>query len=114
MLTRVARAARRTELRMRAAAALDAVVSTTAIALVAVAIVLTAHKVAGVSTRALRDVVVGAILAVVLSALWAATRRIPQFAGALALDVHHALSDRLTNALSFASLPPNERTPLME
>jgi hypothetical protein len=114
MLTRVARAARRTELRMRAGAALDALVSTAAISLVAVAVALTLTKVAGVSPRALWDVVMGAVVASFLSAAWAGSRRLPKFAGALVLDVHHGLSDRLTNALSFAALPRKSRTPLME
>jgi hypothetical protein len=64
--------------------------------------------------RVLWDVALGAAVAMVLSAAWAASRRLPKFAGALVLDVHHGLSDRLTNALSFAALPPESRTPLME
>src|SRR5262245_26916716 len=114
MLTRVARAARRTELRMRATAALDTLVTTVAISLVAVAVALTVTKVAGASPRVLRDVVLGAIIAVFLSAFRAGTRKLPRFAGALLLDAHHGLSDRLTNALSFATLPADRRTPLME
>jgi hypothetical protein len=114
MLTRVARAARRTELRMRASAGLDALVTTLAISLVAVAIALTVTKVAGTPGWVVRDVVIAAVLAVVASTVRAATRRLPPFAGALLLDMHHGLSDRLTNALSFAALPPEKRTPLME
>jgi chaperonin cofactor prefoldin len=49
------------------------------------------------------------VLAVVLHALF---RPRPWFAGALALDRHHGLSDRITNALAFAS--EGERTPLMD
>src|SRR3954464_12795142 len=105
MLTRVARAARRTELRMRASAALDALVSTTAISLAALAIALTAAKLGVVPPRVLRDFAMGSALAVVLASVRAGTRKIPKFAGALLLDGHHGLADRLTNALSFAALP---------
>ncbi len=115
ILTRVARAARRTELRIRFSAALDALVSMLAISLVAVALALTLSKVApGAFPHAVRDVVVAGLVATIVATVRAATRRLPRFSGALLLDVHHGLSDRLTNALSFASLPPEQRTPLME
>ncbi len=38
----------------------------------------------------------------------------PRFRGAMALDRHHGLHDRITNALSFTELPPAKRTPLMD
>jgi hypothetical protein len=41
-------------------------------------------------------------------------RRRPAYEGAIALDRHHGLQDRLTNALYFSSLPSVERTELME
>jgi hypothetical protein len=115
MMTRVARAARRTELRMRTSAALDALVSTTAVSLIALALALTVSKVApGFAPHLVRDVIIGAVVATLVAAIRGATRRLPKFAGALALDIHHGLSDRLTNALSFEALPPDRRTPLME
>ena len=115
ILTRVARAARRTERRIRFSAALDALVSMLAISLVAVALALTLSKVApGAFPHAVRDVVLAGLVATIVATVRAATRRLPRFSGALLLDVHHGLSDRLTNALSFASLPPEQRTPLME
>ena len=43
---------------------------------------------------------------------WFARR--PPHAGALALDRHHGLHDRITNALTFRSLTPPERTALMD
>jgi hypothetical protein len=85
-----------------------------AVSLVAVALALTVTKVAGVAPHLVRDVALGAAIAVVLAALRAGTRRLPKFAGALVLDAHHLLADRLTNALSFASLPAQSRTALME
>src|SRR5882672_6002548 len=115
MLTRLASAARRTELRMRARAALDACVSMLAISFVAVVLVVTLAKVLfGLSPRWVRDVIGAALLSTLLGTAYAATRRLLKFRGAMALDVHHRLSDRLTNALSFAELPPEARTPLME
>jgi hypothetical protein len=115
ILTRVARAARHTELRIRFSAALDTLVSMVAVSLVAVALALTVSKIApSAFPHAVRDVVLGALVATVLATGRAAARRLPRFSGALLLDVHHGLSDRLTNALSFASIPPEKRTPLME
>jgi hypothetical protein len=115
MLTRIARAARRTELRMRSAAALEAFVSMTALSLVAVALAFTLAKVVpGFERRWALDVVAGAGLAVFASTAFAATRRLPKLAGAMALDAHHRLSDRLTSALSFSAVPSGDRTALME
>jgi hypothetical protein len=114
-LLRIARAARRTELRIRAARAADALVSTLAVSLVAVALAITLAKIwPGFPAHGVRDVLLGALIALVLRTLLASARRLPKFAGALALDVFHGLSDRLTSALSFAGLPESKRTPLME
>jgi hypothetical protein len=100
---------------MRAAGALDALVSTLAVSLVAVAIALTLAKVwPGFPRQGVRDVVAAAGVAIVARALGRWLRRLPKFAGALTLDVHHGFSDRLTSALSFAGLPAEQRTPLME
>jgi hypothetical protein len=44
----------------------------------------------------------------------AALRHGTPFAGALALDRHHGLRGRITNALAFAALPDGRRTPMME
>jgi hypothetical protein len=52
-----------------------------------------------------------AVLVVALRAAW--VQRSP-FEGALALDRHHGLDDRIANALAFAQLPEAERTPLMQ
>ena len=114
-LLRIARAARRTERRLRAGAALDAFVSTLAVALVAVALTITLTKVwPGFPREALRDVGIASLVAIAARTILAAARRMPKFTGALALDVHHGFADRLTSALSFAELPAEKRTPLME
>src|SRR5204863_7986973 len=41
-------------------------------------------------------------------------REQPAKAGAIALDRHHKLHDRLSSALSFSELPQTERTPFMD
>ena len=51
------------------------------------------------------------VLGAALRAAWA--RRSP-FEGALALDRHHGLEDRVANALAFSRLPAAEQTPLMQ
>lgn len=53
-------------------------------------------------------------LVVVGAALRAAWARRSPFEGALALDRHHGLADRIANALAFSKLPEAERTPLMQ
>lgn len=53
--------------------------------------------------------------ALVLLALLAVTlRRLAPGAGTIALDRHHRLHDRLTNALAFEAVAPAERSALME
>ncbi len=55
-----------------------------------------------------------ALLALVAAvAIRAAFVRRDPFEGALALDRHHDLSDRVTSALAFAQLPESQRTPMM-
>ena len=51
------------------------------------------------------------VVAAAVRAAWA--RRAP-FEGALTLDRHHGLEDRISNALAFSRLPAAERTPLMQ
>jgi hypothetical protein len=59
-------------------------------------------------------------LLIAAGALWAIAmiaamlRRLPPRAGTIALDRHHGLHDRLTNALAFEALPREQRSPLME
>jgi hypothetical protein len=99
---------------MRAAGALDALVSTLAVSLVVIALALTLAKLwPGFPREGVRDVAIGAGVAILARAMGRSLRRLPKFAGALALDVHHGFSDRLTSALSFAALPDDKRTPLM-
>jgi hypothetical protein len=114
-LKRIARAARHAQGRARVMAALDGLFSTLAVALLAVATALTLSKVVpGFSPRIVADVIAAAVAAALGAAVYTGTRPLPKFAGAMALDTYHGLSDRLSSALSFAALPARERTPLME
>ncbi len=45
---------------------------------------------------------------------WAYVRRYPDFTGAIRLDETHGLHDRVTSALSFATIPEGDRSPLMQ
>src|SRR6185503_10841110 len=82
-LQRIARAARRTEARMRAAGALDTMVSTLAVALVVVALALTLAKVwPGFPREGVRDAVAGAVVAILGRTMGRSLRRLPKFAGA--------------------------------
>ena len=54
------------------------------------------------------------VLAWLVAVAHAWLRPLPAHGGAMALDRYHDLKDRITNALSFAALPAEQRTPLME
>jgi len=55
-----------------------------------------------------------AALVPVVAVLYQMFRRRPPYEGAIALDRHHGLHDRLTNALYFSDRPDSERTEMME
>jgi len=79
----------------------------------ALALVKATHGAPGI----LRGVVWGGLVplgALIVVMLHAALRQRPKTSGALALDHHHRLDDRVTTALEFASVPESSRTPLME
>src|SRR4051812_9612066 len=100
---------------MRVSAALDAFVSVLAISLVVIVAALTLSKVVpGWSPRWTRDVLMAAPFAIFATTLRAFARKLVPLSGAMALDAHHGLSDRVTSALSFAALPDETRSPLME
>lgn len=115
-LGRIHRAARLVELRLRLARALRALpVALTAALALAVA-VLTARKVLPlhVSEQRTWQILVGAAALVMVTAIAAMLRRLPPRAGTIALDRHHDLHDRLTNAVVFEATPAEKRSPLME
>ena len=100
---------------MRLGTGFGALVSHLAIALVAIAAALGLLKtVPGFPGFVARDIVAGAALSVAIGTAWAASRRLPRLAGAMALERHHGLSGRLSSALAFAALPRSERTALMD
>ncbi|MEZ4294556.1 MAG: hypothetical protein R3B70_06245 [Polyangiaceae bacterium] len=115
-LSRIRRAASVVELRMR----LSRVVEVLPYVMVGASIVTTV-TLAGrklffdrfTEARAIQVLAVtGGVAFLVL--LIAALRKLPPRAGTVALDKAHQLSDRLTNAVSFAEVKGAERTPLME
>jgi hypothetical protein len=115
-LVRLERAARKAERRARLGAALasGAKVFPVALALAAVALAAVKLRPGLLTERALVAVAVLGIAAVVAAALRAALRRRAPFAGAIALDRHHATGGRVANALAFSRLPEAERSALMQ
>jgi len=110
------RAAAKAELRMRVARVLWALPTALTMALGVCGVALVARKVAPtyVPESWVVAVLVGAGLSVLATGVFVATRKLPPRAGALALDAYHALHGRLTNALEFEEVAPDERSPLME
>ncbi|MBL9110977.1 MAG: hypothetical protein JNM74_16965, partial [Myxococcales bacterium] len=100
----------RAERRMRLGRALASFATTLAVALGAAIVALALRK-AGVLPEKATRIALGLLAASpFVVALVFALRKLPPRAGAVALDKHHALSDRIASALSFAELPAAERT----
>lgn len=115
-ISQLARAARRAGLRLRASEVADRITLLSIVVLVWSAGLLTAIKVGWVTATS-RPAAVGsaACLSLFLAGvLHAALRKRPSLEGALALDRHHGLSGRVTNALVFSKTPRAQRTGLME
>lgn len=108
------RAARRAQARMRLMTALEALTSTIAVDLLAVAAAVTVAKLVPDWRGIVGGVLLSAALAALAAVIYGASRPVPRFAGAMALDAYHGLSDRLASALAFAGLPPEKRTRLMD
>ena len=115
-LARIRRAARRVELRIRLGRALRVLPVAVTVALGVAAATLAVRKVfpAHLSELSARRLLAGAAAAVVVALAVAARRRLAPRSGTIALDRHHDLHDRLTNALAFDALPAAQRSPLME
>jgi hypothetical protein len=116
-LRQLARLAWWTGVRLRLAAAVSRFALLAPLPLLYAVAALTSVKVLRLGARAQHDLlVVGAIPlgVLVIGVVLAWLRRQPPHAGSLALDRRHELSDRITNALAFRKLPPNQRTALME
>ena len=111
-LRAIARSSQRAERRLRLRRALDVATRASVAALSAAVILLALRKMARLPELTTR-LALGALVAMVaLGFVWGWARRLPVSAGAIALDRHHHLADRLASALAFASLP--ERTPFMQ
>jgi hypothetical protein len=115
-LARIRRSARAVELRLRIGRALAALPPALTAALAVSAGTLAVRKTlpSFLSEWRAREILAGAALAVVAGLVVALLRRLPPRAGTVALDRHHELHDRLSNALAFDALPAAERTALME
>ncbi|WP_437875027.1 hypothetical protein [Sorangium sp. So ce513] len=115
-LDRIRSAAFAVELRLRFGRALRALPSALTLALAIAAGTLAVHKAlpAHLGEQRARQILLGAGLLVLATVVVAMLRRLPPRAGTMALDRHHGLHDRLTNALAFHALPAAQRTPLME
>ncbi len=113
-LAAIVRPVRRAERRLRLGRALH--VSATALAFgLGGAIVVTALRKMGVVPEAMTRGVLGGLgLAWLAATAVAYARRLPPSAGAVALDRHHGLSDRLSSALEFAGLPGEQRSAFMD
>jgi hypothetical protein len=116
-LRRLAKAARSTGRRLKLRRALTAASACLPLPIGYVAVVIGVAKVLPLSAAQARPWLWGALVPaafVLAAALRGALVRRPPFEGALALDRHHGLEDRITNALAFAELPEARRTPLMQ
>lgn len=115
-LARIRRAALFVELRMRVGRAVQALPAALTVALALAAGTLATRKTLPeiLSEQSARRILIAAGALVVLTFIVSVLRRLPPRAGTLALDRYHDLHDRLTNALAFDAIKPDERAPLME
>jgi hypothetical protein len=116
-ISRLERAARSTGRRLKLRRALTAASACLPLPLGYAALVVGVAKALPLSMAQARPWLWGTLVPaafVVAAALRAALARRSPFEGALALDRHHGLDDRIANALAFSRLPVAERTPLMQ
>ncbi|RYZ02124.1 MAG: hypothetical protein EOO73_32910 [Myxococcales bacterium] len=114
---RLERAARSTGRRLALSRAVAAAAAWLPLPIAYTALVLGAAKLVPLDAAQARPWLWGALvpaLVVVSAALRAALRRRSPYEGALALDRHHGLDDRIANALAFSRVPESERSPLMQ
>ncbi len=112
-IDRIRRLARHAERRIRLGRALDVGAKALCAALVVAVVDVALRKLGVLREAPARVVLVAAGAGVVLAAALAWARRLPEQAGARALDRFHGLHDRLASALSFATREPAERTAFM-
>jgi hypothetical protein len=110
----IRRLAQRAERRIRLGRALRAFATALCAALVVAILDVALRKLGVVGETPARAVLALAGAAVVAAAIAGWVRRLPDAAGARALDRFHGLHDRLANALAFEGRSGELRTPLME
>ncbi len=114
-LSAIRRAAARAETRMRLGRVIAALPTSLTLALTASGAMLAAHKIwpEQVVASWAWSVIGGAALSVAATALVSWFRALPPHAGALALDKHHGLYGRLTNAIELSAVEEAARSPMM-
>src|SRR6478609_9897951 len=110
-LAPLARFAQAAERRQRLVHALEVGTRALALALAAGIVVLALRKISVLSEGAARGLLVALVLGVTLAVIVAFRRRLPERAGAIALDRHHGLAGRIASALSFGEIGDADRTP---
>jgi len=115
-LPSIRRAATRTERRMRLFGVVRSLPTSLTMALGVVGVALAVHKLwpHSVPESWTWAVVIGAGLSVIATVAFGWLRQLPPHAGAMALDRHHGLHGRLTNALELSSLPVDQRSAMVE
>jgi hypothetical protein len=116
-LSRIRSSATWTGIRLRLSDALRWFVATLPIPLLVSLVSLAVIKVYRLDWAGSRPYIVAVVvslLIVVAAVLYQMLRRRPPYEGAIALDRHHGLHDRLTNALFFSERPAAERSELMD
>ncbi len=113
-IERIGRVAGSAERRLRLGRALQVGAKALCAALLLAILDVALRKVGAIGERAARVVLAFAGGGVVVAALGAWSWRLPERAGARALDRFYGLHDCLASALSFAAAPPAARTPFMQ
>jgi hypothetical protein len=113
-IEQIRRVAARAEQRIRLGRALRVGAGTLCVALAVAIVDVALRKLGWVAERPARAILWLAGAGVGMAAGVGASWRLPDGAGARALDRFHGLHDRLASALAFGDLPASERTPFMD
>ena len=116
-LRRIRSSATWTGIRLRLSDALRWFVATVAVPLLVALVSLGVIKVYRFDWAGARPYLIGvgiSLLVPLVAVVYQLVRKRAPYEGAIALDRHHGLHDRLTNALDFSSKPREQRTALME
>jgi hypothetical protein len=110
---RICRLARRAERRLRTGRTLGVLAQSLSAALLCAIAIVALRKLGALSEPAARALLAVSAAPVAVAAVIAWAWRLPEKAGARALDRFHGLHDRLASALAFAEIAEAERTPFM-